>query len=58
MSKRFTISLPDNEYNLLVADAERSCRTLSEEITYMIRLHKGGFDSKFSKATTITTTTK
>lgn len=37
---RFTISLPDEEYNRLKEDATRNCRTLAEEITYMIRLHK------------------
>ena len=38
---RFTITLADDIYDLLSADAKRNCRTLSEEITYMLRTHKG-----------------
>lgn len=41
MSKRINLTLPDNIYELLIADAERNCRSVSEEITYMIRTHKG-----------------
>ncbi len=41
MSKRLNITLPEDAYNLLEADAKRNCRSLSEEITYMILTHKG-----------------
>lgn len=45
MSHRFTISLPDDAYSLLEEDAKRNCRTLSEELTYMLRTHKGKYSA-------------
>ena len=48
MAHRFTISLPDDVYRLLTEDAERNCRTLSEELTYMLRTHKGKYSMSTS----------
>lgn len=51
MAHRFTISLPDDVYQLLTEDAERNCRTLSEELTYMLRTHKGKYATSTSTST-------
>lgn len=37
MSKRFTITVPDELYTLLTKQAEKDLRTLSQEITYLLR---------------------
>ena len=54
MSHRFTISLPDDAYSLLEEDAKRNCRTLSEELTYMLRTHKGRYSTPASVVSTPT----
>lgn len=37
MSKRFTITLPDDVYDALSSQASRDERTLSHEISYLLR---------------------
>lgn len=53
MKKRINLTLPDDVLNVLNADAERNCRTISEEITYMVRTHKGEYAT--SSTTSLTT---
>lgn len=57
MAHRFTISLPDDAYSLLEEDAKRNCRTLSEELTYMLRIHKGRYSNPDDRPITTTTIT-
>ena len=43
--KRINLTLPDDVYDVLIADAERNCRSISEEVTYMVRTHKGKYST-------------